>query len=159
MRCSGEMSLHIGACYRCLLLVFTPHAHLPGESPEWPMIWGAPLIRSHTTLSDISRQFAPITAVPLARGRRQEYQFACDAIAPWRDRAPPSPGRRGFQSNSAPSRIVVADTKGERMMFEKNRNVSLPAAALIGVLLFVSPLSAQSRSAGSRSGHSPITGP
>src|SRR6266403_6129120 len=44
------------------------------------------------------------------------------------------------------------------MMFEKNRNVSLPAAALIGVLLFVSPLSAQSRSAGSRSGQWPIAG-
>ena len=43
-------------------------------------------------------------------------------------------------------------------MFEKNRNVSLPAAALIGVLLFVSPLSAQSRSAGSRSGQWPIAG-
>ena len=36
-------------------------------------------------------------------------------------------------------------------MFKKNRNVSLPAAALIGVLLLASALSAQSSSAASRS--------
>src|SRR5260370_4554339 len=34
---------------------------------------------SHTTLADISGHFAPITAVPLARGRCQRYACACDA--------------------------------------------------------------------------------
>jgi polyvinyl alcohol dehydrogenase (cytochrome) len=43
-------------------------------------------------------------------------------------------------------------------MFKKNRNVSLPAAALIGVLLLGSTLSAQSSSAASRSGQWRIAG-
>src|SRR5437660_11730161 len=44
------------------------------------------------------------------------------------------------------------------MMFTKTRNVSLPDAALIGVLLCVSPPSAQRRSPASRSGQWPIAG-
>jgi hypothetical protein len=43
-------------------------------------------------------------------------------------------------------------------MFKRNRNVSLASAALIGVLLSVVPLSAQSRSPGSRSRQWPIAG-
>jgi hypothetical protein len=48
--------------------------------------------------------------------------------------------------------------KEKMQMFKKNRNVSLPAAALIGVLLLGSALSAQSNSPEARSGQWRIAG-